>query len=224
MGDENMNPFFGPAGQQFDSGQAQLKRNEIAVLNQINQLRHYDVDQWLNLFADIFVAGMQDGIHAASGNREVHFSANPIMSVQVDDGNASTVEKHVFDNLIGYLNNPDSVEFATMDQVISEPILQRNQVVDWSELLDVTSVQLEIEDLFAIFLGGWQFGYQNFSFQFHHNHCDEATSYLKAQERAQRAIAYNHFDDATDQNTREYFVIRILNVMSDSMAHLAASR
>ncbi len=128
-----MNLFFGPAGRQFDSEQVQLKRLENEVRSLTASLEQQAVDQWLEPLANLFVAGMRNGIHAASNDREMRFSANPVVSVKVDDQNMNEVENRLFHQLISFLNQADSVEFMTMDDTISTPIVQRNQVQCWDD-------------------------------------------------------------------------------------------
>ena len=106
-----MNLFFGPAGRQFDSEQVQLKRLENEVRSLTASLEQQAVDQWLEPLANLFVAGMRNGIHAASNDREMRFSANPVVSVKVDDQNMNEVENRLFHQLISFLNQADSVEF-----------------------------------------------------------------------------------------------------------------
>lgn len=214
-----MNLFFGPAGRQFDSEQVQLKRMENEVRSLTTSLEQQAVDQWLEPLANLFVAGMRNGIHAASNDREMRFSANPVVSVKVDDQNMNEVENRLFHQLISFLNQADSVEFMTMDDTIATPIVRRNQVQCWDDLYDLAKSKLTLEDLFEIVLGGWRFGYQNFEYGVHHK--QDLKQYQQSQQRADDALAATGFSDYERPESQKFLLHEVRVAVGDYLETLA---
>lgn len=187
----------------------ELNQIELNLEDRLAAVARQGIDAALTLLADVFVQGMHDGIQDTNNGYLMRSSFHSVGLAAM--GQQSVPDQQLVTLLTTELNDPESVEFMTMDQLISDIILDRNQVDDWDALYDLADVTLEMTDLMAVFFGGWQFGCQNAIYQYQGATEDD---YLQVQDKAEAIVNRREFDDLTAVTSRTYSLTRILTVMA----------
>lgn len=216
-----MNIFFGPAGRQFDRHELRISRNEAVLERYLEALGNSSVDTILNQLAQIYVAGMHAGIQAGFIGHYVRWISGNIKGKVIKLESAATVcDQELSTLLVAALNEADSVEFLTMDELIETQLCEANHLVDSDDLELLPAITVDEELFFAVFLGGWQFGYQNYLYELWQRQrqrpdYDDGRRYRNAEKMAQQIAKTMQLADFGCPNTKQYILDQTIKDIND---------